>query len=316
MQEQVKKWIDSNYKNYLKKNTPLEQSVYDHILDWMNSPEATSYLPRLDRVSVPAAIELANKWTIFINKRNEKELKKQVDLSGVETVYSFSNGYSVVKLKSNDSFKREGVLMGHCVGSYCDKDDVEIYSLRDSDNNPHCTIEFEPRTKHISQIKGKANLEVVEKYHRYVAEFLNQFNFESAYSYDLKNIASIYFGNYIFLNNEIPKDLVIKKNLNVDKVNFIHTFDKLEVQGDAVLSFNRRCKKIASELVIHGDLILEEFHGLLKIADKLVVKGSIEVTNCEALKLIATEIQCDKGICIVDCDNFAQKIKAVEIEVY
>ncbi len=63
-------------------------------------------------------------------------------------------------------------------------------------------------------------------------------------------------------------------------------------------------------------MILEEFHGLLKIADKLVVKGSIEVTNCEALKLIAAEIQCDKGICIVDCDNFAQKIKSLEVEVY
>lgn len=314
MHESIQKWIDSNYKNYLKKNPPLEPHIYDHIMDWMKSPEAASYLPRLDRVAVPTAIDLSNKWTVFLNKKNEKNLKKIQDLSGVELIYKFSNDYSVVKLQSDDSFKREGVLMGHCVGSYSSRDDVQIYSLRDQNNEPHCTIEFNPYTKSIDQIKGKANLEVVPKYHKYVAEFLNQFHFESAYSYDLKNIASIYFGNYIFLNNEIPKVLEINKSLNIEKTNFIHSFDKLTVNGTTTLSKNRRCQKLAKELIINGDLIIEEFHGLLKIADKLIVKGSIEITDCENLKLLASEIEAE-SICIVDCNRFTQKITNIETDI-
>ncbi|WP_353889043.1 PcfJ domain-containing protein [uncultured Flavobacterium sp.] len=56
----------------------------------------------------------------------------------------------MVTLKSESSYIREGKLMSHCVGSYYGRDKI-IYSLRDSKNNPHCTIE------HGQQIKGKGN---------------------------------------------------------------------------------------------------------------------------------------------------------------
>lgn len=313
MKEEVKKWIDSNYKNYLKKNPPLENQIYDHLLDWLNSPEAESYLKRLDRVSVKTAIELSNRWTELINKRNEKKLKEKTDLSNLDVIYKFNDGYFIARLRDEQSYLREGVLMGHCVGSYYGTKYNEIYSLRDKNNNPHCTIEFDTEEKKICQIKGKANLEVVKKYHKYVAEFLNQLDFNKIYSYDIKNISSIYFGNYIFLNDEIPLSLEIKKSLNIEKTNFIHTFDKLIVNGDTFLFKNMRCKKIAKELVINGDLVIEEFHGLLKIADKLKVSGSIEITNCNNLKLIADNISA-KYICIVGCENFDQEIKNIEFE--
>ena len=311
MTDAVKTWLESNYKNYLKKNPPLDQSVLDHVVDWMMSPEAASYQSRLFRIAVPAAIQLADKWTIELNKKNQKNLALVQDLSGLEVIYKFSNGYSFVKLLTKDSFAREGVEMGHCVGGYDPGDDYSILSLRDQNNNPHCTIEFKHSIKHIAQIKGKANQEVIPKYHAYVAEFLNQFDFDSAYSYDLKNISSIYFGNYIFLNSEMPKELTIKKRLQVEQVNYLHTFDTLTVKGDVTLSKNRRTKKLANTLIIEGDLFIEEFHGLLKLADKLIVKGSIEVTNCENLKLLANTLECESA-CVVDCENFSQKHKMIE----
>ena len=179
MKEQIQKWLDSNYKNFLKKNPPLDQSVLDHVIDWMNSTDAESYLARLDRVAVPAAVGLAEKWTIKLNKDAEKLLKQQQDpdLKNVKTVFKFSDEYSFVKLVHPHSFRREGLLMGHCVGSYANEaydTNMEIYSLRDSKNEPHCTIEFSPKIRHIDQVKGKANKAVVPKYHEYVIEFLNQ----------------------------------------------------------------------------------------------------------------------------------------------
>lgn len=306
MNEFIKKWLDTNYQKFLTHNQPLEESVMTHILDWMNSSEGASYLPKLYKMTVPVVIQVADKWTESMNRKNAKEIAKNKLLEGVEVIKTFSNNYKIVKLVNPESYMIEGVKMGHCVGSYHDRD-VEIYSLRDQHNEPHCTIEFDPKRSKICQIKGKANLAVVSKYHQYIADFLNEFNFERIFSHDLKNICSIYFGSYIFLNNQMPENLTINKNLTIEATNFVHTFNCLTVKGDMFLSKNRRCRKIASTLVIEGDLVIEEFHGLLRVADKLVVKGVIEITNCESLKILADQIEAE-SICVVDCYNFTQKI--------
>ncbi len=308
MKQEIKKWLESNYQNYLKRgNKPLDQSDLDHIVDWMSSKEAESYLSRLDRVSVQAALDLAKKWTVKMNKRNQKVLETQKDLDGVDVVYKFENGYSVVLLKSKDSYLREGVEMGHCVGSYYDPEesDIAIYSLRDKENKPHCTVEFCKSNRSIDQVKGKENKPVVEKYHRYVVEFLNNFDFDTIYTYDLKNINAIYFGNFLFLADELPKELVLEKNLRIDRVNFIHQFDVLEIKGSAFLTKNRRCKKLAKKLIVHGDLVIEEFHGLLRVADEVVVTGSIEVADCENLKFVGENVKA-YSVDALDCPAFSK----------
>lgn len=315
MNDAIKKWVDANYQNFLKKNAPLEQGVFDHVMDWMKSPEASKYMARLERVSVPAAVDLSNKWTVEMNKKNQKALEKVKNLDGTKIVYSFSNGYTFVKLETKESYMREGMAMGHCVGSYDPSDlDMEIYSLRDSNNEPHCTIEFEVRARNLAQIKGKQNGPVIEKYHKLVVEFLNQFNFDTAYSYDLKNIGSIYFGNYIFLTSEMPKQVEIKKDLVVEAANYLHTFETLTVKGNMTISKNRRCSKIADTLIVEGDLVIEEFHGLLRLADKLVVSGHVEISDCDQLKLIGSQISA-KSISVIDCEKFTQKSSSVEIDV-
>ena len=308
MKDQVKKWLDVNYQNYLKKNKPLEQSILDHILDWMNSKEAEPYLARLDRISVPASIDHSEKWTVLINKRNEKILKKQTQVldESIKTVFEFENGYSIVKLNKERAFLEEGVKMGHCVGSYFEKylsGDLEIFSLRDNDNEPHCTIEYNPKKRKLSQVKGKANLEVVKKYHKYIIQFLNQLNFEKAYAYDLKNIGSIYFGSYLFDVDAMPEKLTINKSLYIEQVNYLHVFDELIINGDATFIKNRRCHKLAKKLIVKGDLMIREFHGLLKIADEIQVDGYIEVVNCERLRLIANKYSCEESF-IEDCESF------------
>lgn len=311
MKEQIKKWLDSNYNNFLKKNQPLDQSVLDHIVDWMNSKEGESYLQRIDRVSVPAAIDLSKKWTILLNKKHEKKISSIKKQEGTDLIKSFENHYKIVKLNSKESFQFEGKSMGHCVSSYYDQDpDIEIYSLRDTENNPHCTIEFNKKSRSINQIKGKGNLEVLKKYHKYIASFLNEFEFEKIYSYDLKNIQSIYFGNYIFLNDEIPLTLEIKKDFKIELVNYQHTFDSLIINGDAEFLKNKRTKKIAKNLKIKGTLIIEQFHGLLQIADSITA-DYIEIHDCDNLKLIAKDIK-TKGVSVYGCIHFNQKINNLE----
>jgi hypothetical protein len=54
----------------------------------------------------------------------------------------FKDGFKFVKLKSKPAFEREGKLMSHCVSGYHGREGIEIHSLRDEKNNPHCTIEI------------------------------------------------------------------------------------------------------------------------------------------------------------------------------
>ena len=313
--EQINTWLETTYKNFVAKKGEIDKSDLDHVVDWMQSSDASKYLNRLNRISVPQAIDMSKKWTEAMNKKNAKDLSKKQDLGGVEVVYSFGDGYTMVLLKDEDSYKREGMIMGHCVASYFDdRHELAIYSLRGPNNEPHCTIEFEVKNKYVAQIKGKANTAVAKKYHKHVVDFLNQFNFDSMYSNDLKNIESIYFGNYIFLSDSMPESVTITKDLSLEQVNFKHTFKELVIKGNATFKHNHRCLKIAETLVITGDLIIEGYHDMVKLADKIKVGGDIEISECESLKSLSNTVEA-KYISVYDSPKFSQKITNVELEV-
>jgi len=94
------------------------------------------------------------------------------------------SGYEVVKLKPADC-QIEGNLMGHCVGSYkrqVSEGTSEIYSLRDSKNNPHVTIEV--RHGKISQLYGKSNKMPVEKYQIILEDWLVRFHRDKKWRLD------------------------------------------------------------------------------------------------------------------------------------
>ena len=73
-----------------------------------------------------------------------------------------------VMVFSQKALEREGKLMSHCVGSYCDlvkSGHSKIYSLRDKKNEPHCTVEVSGKS--IIQMQGKGNGSVDKKYVKY-----------------------------------------------------------------------------------------------------------------------------------------------------
>src|SRR5262249_15447219 len=77
----------------------------------------------------------------------------------------FKDGFKIVQLVGKNAYEREGYLMRHCVASYHGSS-KEIYSLRDQDDMPHCTMEKD------QQIKGKGNGNIHPKYVGYVVKFL------------------------------------------------------------------------------------------------------------------------------------------------
>lgn len=89
--------------------------------------------------------------------------KKKLALGKDYKVVKQVGGMKWVKLLTPESKDVEGEFMGHCVGGagYENKD---IYSLWDSKNRSHVTIEADDNKKTIQQIKGKQNKEPNEKY--------------------------------------------------------------------------------------------------------------------------------------------------------
>lgn len=81
---------------------------------------------------------------------------------------------------SQSAYNREGKLMSHCVASYYGRN-VAIYSLRDSKNQPHCTIEEN------NQVKWKWNQTVDNKYFWYCIKFLEEMG-SSIWENEMKNI--------------------------------------------------------------------------------------------------------------------------------
>ena len=99
-----------------------------------------------------------------LNDNEQEDLeKKKLVLNKDYKVIQQLGGMKWVKLLTPESKDVEGKFMGNCVGQggYDNKD---IYSLWDSKNRSHVTIEADDSNKTIKQIKGKSNKEPNDKY--------------------------------------------------------------------------------------------------------------------------------------------------------
>jgi len=151
--EYVKNWV----KNVLAKNITDEA---EHIIDFLVSDKAPK---RVSKMSFKEVLEATKKWDKALQKKGAKINEKEED---VELVLDFKDGFKIVKLVGKNAFEREGFLMRHCAGSYADRKDTEVYSLRDADNMPHATFEKD------KQVKGKGNGDIHPKYIEYCVKFL------------------------------------------------------------------------------------------------------------------------------------------------
>jgi len=239
--DKIKKWLNSNAKNYLLREYPgvvdfltgYSKPILDKRIKekpWIQKAidrgdellalritetfknelyhviDYFSAIPDLNisRMSVPEAIKQSKKWTEDINKKaSDKE-----DATGTETIRKYPDGFRWVKVTSAQSLDREGKLMRHCVGSYCghvSSGRSIIYSLRDKKNEPHCTVEV--RGNKVYQIKGKANGPVDEKYRVYVKDFIYKPFGDLEFSdYDLKNVGLISLDGKIYDPANLPTD--------------------------------------------------------------------------------------------------------------
>jgi len=138
------------------------------------------YLNQLDqpviRMTVPQMMAASVEYHAELAKSSDSNLTDQE--TDVTELHLYEDGWRWVEIISQHGLKREGNMMGHCVGDYCVDNDEEtnpeetqIFSLRDPSNRPHVTIETVGREA-IRQIYGRANTTPL-KYRQYILDALN-----------------------------------------------------------------------------------------------------------------------------------------------
>jgi hypothetical protein len=131
----------------------------------------------LSKVSVPDAL-IQGERTHQLRMDALKDAHYETE--GIKPILKVSNGYLWVKILTTDGLKRESKYMGHCVGdpgfSYgvrLEKGEVEIWSLRDRNNLPHCTCEYIASSKLLKQIRSKDQfIGLAPRYWTYLEQLL------------------------------------------------------------------------------------------------------------------------------------------------
>ncbi len=149
--QEIINWIE---KRFDEKVTTGEG---EHVIDYLVSEN-----PKLTTASYKDIKHNADKWMKKQIKKGE-HIKETVE--DTKVVLDFKDGFKVVQLIGKNAYDREGYLMGHCVAGYYGRP-VKVYSLRDENNMPHCTMEQN------QQVKGKGNGDIHPKYVDYVVKFL------------------------------------------------------------------------------------------------------------------------------------------------
>lgn len=332
----IQTWLNSNLQNHINKygyNILLKEKVNDkfinkevkfnrndinHILDWLKSDDSKRHRKRLFRLSVPDAYKLSIAWTEKLNKKFKKIEQQHKEQKGIESILELSDHFKVVKLNSEFAYKREGFKMNHCVGDenmgYYTNPNIEIYSLRDEKNEPHCTIEFNKEIGHINQLKGKGNNSVVKKYFKYITEFLNIFEYESINNYELINIGYEYFGNILLPPNvnEIDTNKSIELTGKIKR-----QVNKLITKSDFKINRCHGKEILADYIEVHGDLLIENLHSILRLANTIVIYGDLEIVGCPSMVILGKDVEVHGNIFIEDCPKFHRLPKCFgEVEIY
>ena len=261
--EFVEKWVKTTLKNYIEKANPSTEEV-EHILDYLVQSGK-----KVSKMSYPEAKSNAEKWMkTQIKKGNSIEEKPE----DTEIVLDFNDGFKIVKLIGENAYKREGFLMRHCCASYFGKD-VEIYSLRDKDNVPHCTMERD------RQIKGRGNGDIHPKYVHYVVKFLEHtgmtvgdaemkhlgyLNFEKVKKYLHKDTQ---FYNEVYL----PKDekLIGKDGNEFASLDLLDIKDLVSYENDELkIQFN-----LKTFIGLSISFLLEKSKKIIKDSSRLAASG-------------------------------------------
>jgi hypothetical protein len=210
--------------NILKENAA-------RIRDWIDRTRAN-----LKGRTLENAIQETEKW-------HEEEAAvgkgEYMPTRNEDIIIQYPNGYNWQRISRGIDVRIEGRKMNHCVGSYChdvENEKINVYSLRDKNNDPVITAGFKYNNAAVTQMKGNKDSNPVDTYRSYIKDIL-------------KKLGTRYNDGESYLNKSFGiKDLSALTEKDVEK--------------DAVL------RNLIHNSILRGDSLYDRF-ALLWAQDKL-----------------------------------------------
>jgi len=228
-------------------------------------------------------------WVATINRKAAKKEKQRLkdtgvsEEEGVNIVMKWADGWFIVQLMTAETCSREGALTGHCVASYgqrAESGEIELYSLRDPDNQPHVTMEV--RDNELHQIKGRHNKPPGPDHIPFIKDFVLARNFDVRGDY--KNIGLWKLGEKLWDPEKEMPDIVdghVWLNKFSGKLNFPKKF---EVKGGLYLSDTVTVGDFPDNLKVFDELDIENSN-VSKLPSKLWIGGAFHLAGSNVNKL-------------------------------
>ena len=158
MTKAIEAWVKRNQNHF--KDSNEKNHLIEFLVNKYGHKNSINF-------SYPQCVLKAEAWVNELNKEN----LNQVDLGRIETVFE-KGPYKIIQILDQVARNYEGAKMSNCVAKYKDEDD--LYSLRDKENIPHCTIEI--KNGEIEQLSGRGNGPVYPKYVDFLLSFIEYKN--------------------------------------------------------------------------------------------------------------------------------------------
>ncbi len=191
--------------SYVLPGGDIQQKMRE-IDDWYEITNSDEMVPNIDIISYSfaQAVAASDEWHRVAAGEGSGKIYGSTNPKFVMFNPPEWKGWSIQKVVSRNDLLVEGNLMNHCVGKYHQQvqdGESEIYSLRDTDNEPHVTLEINPKHNEILQIMGNSDTEPDKKYKVYIKQWLEQFQKERP-GLTLENEDVFNFSNLRYVNNQ------------------------------------------------------------------------------------------------------------------
>ena len=276
--------------------------------DWQGLRDWLAVLPverpkmqgKLHKLTMGDAVKAQQRWHIDMATRSARIAAKrgtfEGDANAVETVVaaldaSGNPGWRWVRVLTPEGLDYEGNAMGHCVGKGGYDNGNTIFSLRDPDNLPHCTVEWKEAGRVVEQVQGRANQAVVERYHGAVKSFLKGLKpdvVQSAYK----------FGHFMHEG---------------ELLHWSELAEGMHIKGDLLLEGCAGLTALPEGLRVGGGLDLGKCTGLTALPEGLHVEGGLYLTGCTGLTTLPAGLRVEGGLYLEDCAGLTALPKGLHV---
>jgi Leucine-rich repeat (LRR) protein len=286
-QELVRRAIANGEPVYRFVSTPEFAGTFGQVVDWMAALEEVrpDLVRKLPRVTFDQALEASRRWHAALARRAERARRKVTDdPNGLELVLDCGSGLRWVKLLTPAAKHYEGACMGHCVGTE-GYEDTEIWSLRDSRNQPHCTVQTED--KWIVQLSGRANAQPSKRYWPAIEAFVAWFEperFDDAVCVDrFFAEGKLWPSPDAFFEDVTALPRIVRGDVHLTGATVTRLPDGLHVEGNLFLS-GASITRLPPGLCVDGSLYLR-YIPITCLPERLHVSGSLDLLGTRITEL-------------------------------